>query len=81
MKPANHGKFMRENVPYIVGDHQMNSLSAIAQNVFFRTVEAPMVTRLSLSLASAQADFAMVGVMFVSLLRKTKARAQQYNTS
>jgi len=37
-----------------------------------RTVEAPMVTRLSLSLASAQAAFALVGVLFVSILRKMK---------
>lgn len=37
-----------------------------------RTVEAPMVTRMSLSLATAQAVFALVGVLFVSVLRKIK---------
>ena len=40
-----------------------------------RTVEAPMVTRLSLSLASAQAVFAIVGIMFVTILRKMKVEA------
>ena len=40
-----------------------------------RTVEAPMVTRLSLSLASAQAVFAIVGIVFVTILRKMKVKA------
>ena len=40
-----------------------------------RTVEAPMVTRLSLSLASAQAVFAIVGIVFVTILRKVKVKA------
>ena len=40
-----------------------------------RTVEAPMVTRLSLSLASAQAVFAIVGIIFVTILRKMKVEA------
>ena len=40
-----------------------------------RTVEAPMVTRLSLSLASAQAVFAIVGIIFVTILRKIKVEA------
>ena len=34
-----------------------------------------MVTRLSLSLASAQAVFAIVGIMFVTILRKMKVEA------
>ena len=41
-----------------------------------RTVEAPMVTRMSLSLATAQAVFALVGVLFVSVLRKIKKSDQ-----
>ena len=40
-----------------------------------RMVEAPMVTRLSLSLASAQAVFAIVGILFVTILRKMKVKA------
>ena len=40
-----------------------------------RTVEAPMVTRLSLSLASAQAIFGIVGIVFVTILRKMKVEA------
>ena len=34
-----------------------------------------MVTRLSLSLASAQALFAVVGILFVTILRKMKVKA------
>ena len=45
-----------------------------------RTVEASMVTRLSLSLASAQAVFALVGVLFVSILRKIKKSDQAPST-
>ena len=40
-----------------------------------RTVEVPTVTRLSLSLASAQAVFAIVGIIFVTILRKMKVEA------
>jgi hypothetical protein len=43
-------------------------------------MEAPMVTRLSLSLASAQADFAIIGVLFVSILRKMKKSNQALST-
>jgi hypothetical protein len=45
-----------------------------------RTVEAPMVTRLSLSLASAQAVFALVGILFVAILRKMKKPDQAPST-
>ena len=45
-----------------------------------RTVEAPMVTRMSLSLATAQAVFALVGVLFVSVLRKIKKSDQAPKT-
>jgi hypothetical protein len=41
-----------------------------------RTVEAPMVTRMRISLATAQAVFALVGVLFVSVLRKIKKSDQ-----
>ena len=34
-----------------------------------------MVTRLSLSLASAQAVFAIVGILFVTVLRKMMVKA------
>ena len=34
-----------------------------------------MVTRLSLSLASAQAVFSIVGILFVTILRKMKVKA------
>ena len=45
-----------------------------------RTVEAPMVTRMSLSLASAQAVFALVGILFVAILRKMKKPDQALST-
>lgn len=45
-----------------------------------RTVEAPMVTRMSLSLASAQAVFALVGILFVAILRKMKKPDQAPST-
>ena len=39
-----------------------------------------MVTRMSLSLATAQAVFALVGVLFVSVLRKIKKSDQAPKT-
>jgi len=47
---------------------------------YTRTIEAPMVTRMSLSLETAQAVFALVGVLFVFVLRKIKKSDQAPST-